>query len=64
MLKKTHLKAEYFPHLFSLSHKPADLSNAVLGSEKDGEFIKLPSYAALESQLGQYSTIIAQVCVC
>ncbi|XP_073320377.1 polycystin-1-like protein 2 [Pagrus major] len=41
--------------------KPADLSNAVLGSEKDGEFIKLPSFSALKSQLGGHSKVIAQM---
>lgn len=48
----------------SPSHKPADLSNVVLGSEKDGEFIKLPSYSALKSQLGGHNRITTQVCLC
>nr|XP_046245454.1 polycystic kidney disease protein 1-like 2 [Scatophagus argus] len=47
--------------IYESFHKPADLSNSVLGSEKDGEFIKLPSYSALQSQLGQYSKISAQM---
>ncbi|XP_044062213.1 polycystic kidney disease protein 1-like 2 [Siniperca chuatsi] len=47
--------------IYQSSHKAADLSNAVLGSEKDGEFIILPSYSALKSQLEGYSTIIAQM---
>ncbi|XP_030269688.1 polycystic kidney disease protein 1-like 2 [Sparus aurata] len=41
--------------------KPDDLNNAVLGSEKDGEFIKLPSFSALKSQLGDKKNIIAQM---
>ncbi|XP_076592826.1 polycystin-1-like protein 3 [Chaetodon auriga] len=47
--------------VYQSSHSPADLSNAVLGSEKDGEFIKLPSYSALESQLGKHNRIISQM---
>lgn len=46
------------------SRAPAQLDNAVLGSEKDGKYIKLPSFSALKSQLGDYKTIIAQVCAC
>ncbi|CAK6973388.1 polycystic kidney disease protein 1-like 2 [Scomber scombrus] len=48
-------------YIYQSSHTPADLSNAVLGSEKDGEYIKLPSFAALESQLGKFSKITAQL---
>ncbi|XP_029937961.1 polycystic kidney disease protein 1-like 2 [Myripristis murdjan] len=47
--------------IYHSTHKPAGMSNAVLGSEKDGMFIKFPSYSALESQLGQYKTISAQM---
>nr|XP_033488033.1 polycystic kidney disease protein 1-like 2 [Epinephelus lanceolatus] len=47
--------------IYQSSHTPADLSNAVLGSEQDGEFIILPSLAALQSQLGGRSPIIAQM---
>lgn len=45
------------------SYDPADLNFAVLGSEKDGEFIRLPSYSALEPQLGRPSKVVAQVCL-
>ncbi|XP_056234655.1 polycystic kidney disease protein 1-like 2 isoform X1 [Seriola aureovittata] len=48
-------------NIYQSSRKPADLDNAVLGSEKDGEFIKLPSFSALQGQLGDASTIIAQM---
>ncbi|XP_042266749.1 polycystic kidney disease protein 1-like 2 [Thunnus maccoyii] len=48
-------------YIYQGSYAPADLSNAVLGSEKDGEFIRLPSYEALKPQLGRYSTIITQM---
>ncbi|KAI3377578.1 hypothetical protein L3Q82_008747, partial [Scortum barcoo] len=46
--------------IYESSHTPADLSNAVLGSEEDGDFIKLPSLSALQPQLGDNNTIIAQ----
>ncbi|XP_039984198.1 polycystic kidney disease protein 1-like 2 isoform X7 [Xiphias gladius] len=47
--------------IYQSNHKPADLGNAVLGSEIDGEFIKLPSYSALQAQLGEHSKILAQM---
>ncbi|XP_041797280.1 polycystic kidney disease protein 1-like 2 [Chelmon rostratus] len=47
--------------IYQSSHSPADLSNAVLGSERDGAFIRLPSYSALEAQLGKHSRIISQM---
>ncbi|GLD47389.1 polycystic kidney disease protein 1-like 2 isoform X1 [Lates japonicus] len=34
------------------TYTPSDLGNAVLGSEKDGEFVKLPPFSALQSQVG------------
>lgn len=46
-----------------LSFETADLNNAVLGSEQEGEFIRLPSFSALNPQLAQYKTVITQVCV-
>ncbi|KAK9542862.1 hypothetical protein VZT92_000688 [Zoarces viviparus] len=49
--------------IYQSTHTPTDLSDSVLGSEKDGAFVKLPSYAALGPQLGKYSTIIAQLAV-
>ncbi|XP_034384503.1 polycystic kidney disease protein 1-like 2 [Cyclopterus lumpus] len=48
-------------NIFQSRHTPTDLSNAVLGSEKDSEFAKLPSYAALGPQLGKYNPITAQL---
>lgn len=55
----------YFPKCYFRSprHTPSDLSNSVLGSEKEGGFVQLPSFGALESQLGKYNPIIVQVCV-
>ncbi|XP_074481384.1 polycystin-1-like protein 2 [Sebastes fasciatus] len=47
--------------IYQSTHTPTSLSNAVLGSEQDGEYVVLPSFAALESQLGGYSKIIAQM---
>ncbi|KAM7406033.1 hypothetical protein PAMP_000438 [Pampus punctatissimus] len=48
-------------NIYQSSHTPAELGNIVLGSEEDGEFIKFPSYASLQSQLGKYSTVITQI---
>ncbi|XP_038557671.1 polycystic kidney disease protein 1-like 2 isoform X2 [Micropterus salmoides] len=47
--------------IYQNSSKPAEISNVVLGSEKDGTFIRLPSYSAIQSQLGGYSAIISQM---
>lgn len=47
--------------IYQSSHTLAELNNAVLGSEKDGEFIKLPSLSALKSQLGNAENIVAQM---
>uniref|UniRef100_UPI003AAB5C42 polycystin-1-like protein 2 n=1 Tax=Centroberyx gerrardi TaxID=166262 RepID=UPI003AAB5C42 len=47
--------------IYQSSHTPASLDNAILGSEKDGVYIKLPPYSLLKSQLGQYQTINAQM---
>ncbi|XP_035484837.2 polycystic kidney disease protein 1-like 2 [Scophthalmus maximus] len=47
--------------IYQRSYKSADLGNAVLGSEKDGEFVKLPSYSALRAQLKGQSTIYTQM---
>lgn len=44
------------------SHTLSDISNAVLGSPEDGEYIKLPSYSAMMSQIGGHHRITAQVC--
>lgn len=49
-------------HIPLLRHTPTELGNAVLGSEDDGEFIRLPPYSALERHLGDYDSVIAQVC--
>ncbi|KAK1891842.1 Polycystic kidney disease protein 1-like 2 [Dissostichus eleginoides] len=47
--------------IYQSTHTPAELGNAVLGSEQDGVFIKLPSFAALKSQLGEYDSITYQM---
>ena len=47
-----------------VSFKPADLDGAVLGSVTDGEFVKLPSYSALQSQVKRTGKVYTQVCVC
>ncbi|XP_053279260.1 polycystic kidney disease protein 1-like 2 [Pleuronectes platessa] len=47
--------------IYQNSFKPADLDGAVLGSVKDGEFVKLPSYSALQSQLKGYSKVYTQL---
>ncbi|XP_056268726.1 polycystic kidney disease protein 1-like 2 [Pseudoliparis swirei] len=49
--------------IFQSRHTPSDLSNSVLGSEKEGGFVQLPSFGALESQLGKYNPIIVQLAV-
>lgn len=40
---------------------PADLNHVVLGSQQDGEYIKLPSFSALKSQIRGQNRITAQV---
>lgn len=50
--------------LYFFSHKAADLNHAVLGSEEEGGYIKLPSFLAMQSQLGGNDNIITQVCLC
>ncbi|KAF7212109.1 transcript variant X2 [Nothobranchius furzeri] len=40
---------------------PKDLNNAVLGSVSDGGFVQLPPYSALQSSLGKYATVTAQI---
>lgn len=42
---------------------PSDLHNVVLGSQQDGEYIKLPSFSALKSQIRGPNRITAQVCL-
>ncbi|KAM6943581.1 uncharacterized protein pkd1l3 [Xenentodon cancila] len=42
-------------------HKATALGSAVLGSEEDGEYIKLPSYSAMKSYLQKYDKVIAQI---
>lgn len=45
------------------SHTVPSLSNAVLGSQRDGEYIKLPSDSAMASQIKGNRRITSQVCV-
>ncbi|KAM8876289.1 polycystin-1-like protein 2 [Synchiropus picturatus] len=40
---------------------PSDISDEVLGSEKDGEMIILPEFSVLEAQVARYSTVTAQM---
>ncbi|KAF3686523.1 Polycystic kidney disease protein 1-like 2 PC1-like 2 protein Polycystin-1L2 Precursor [Channa argus] len=47
--------------IYQRSFNPTDLNNAVLGSEADGEFVKFPSYSALQDQLGLSNPVIAQL---
>ncbi|XP_051236275.1 polycystic kidney disease protein 1-like 2 [Dicentrarchus labrax] len=47
--------------VYQRSSKPAELDHGVLGSEKDGTFIKLPSFSALKSWLVGYDSVIAQM---
>ncbi|TKS70244.1 Polycystic kidney disease protein 1-like 2 PC1-like 2 protein [Collichthys lucidus] len=47
--------------IYQASFKTADLDNAVLGSEQEGEFIRLPSFSALNPQLAQYKTVFTQM---
>ncbi|KAG8001601.1 Polycystic kidney disease protein 1-like 2, partial [Nibea albiflora] len=47
--------------VYQTSFKTADLDNAVLGSEQEGEFIRLPSFSALKPQLEQYERVITQM---
>lgn len=53
------LRAE---QLYLLSYKAAELNHTVLGSQDDGSYIKLPSFSALQSQLGEHDSIVTQVC--
>ncbi|KAM4593570.1 polycystin-1-like protein 3 [Odontesthes bonariensis] len=48
-------------NIYLSAHEPADLNNAVLGSESDGVYIKLPSYSALAPHLKSHKKITAQV---
>ncbi|XP_051919019.1 polycystic kidney disease protein 1-like 2 isoform X1 [Hippocampus zosterae] len=48
--------------IYLSSHNPEDLSNVILGSVEDGEFIIMPPYSVLQSHIGRYEKIIAQVC--
>lgn len=45
------------------SHTVPSLSNAVFGSQRDGEYIKLPSDSAMASQIKGHRRITSQVCV-
>ncbi|XP_068506546.1 polycystin-1-like protein 2 isoform X2 [Syngnathus scovelli] len=47
--------------IYQSSHKPEDLSNVILGSVEDGEFIIMPPYSILQSHIGQHERIIAQM---
>ncbi|XP_029353372.1 polycystic kidney disease protein 1-like 2 [Echeneis naucrates] len=49
--------------IYQRRHNPADISYAVLGSEKDGTFIKLPSFSALQGQLGDSTMITTQMTI-
>lgn len=69
-VRSAQLHAERFCEWVSLnvclwsSHMPADLNNVVLGSQQDGEYIKLPSFSALKSQIRGQNRITAQVRLC
>ncbi|XP_032415639.1 polycystic kidney disease protein 1-like 2 [Xiphophorus hellerii] len=43
------------------AYKPEKLSNAVLGSKEDGGMVKLPSFSAMQSSIGKYDNVIAQM---
>ncbi|XP_078800525.1 polycystin-1-like protein 2 isoform X2 [Oryzias latipes] len=47
--------------IYQKAYKTQELNNAVLGSEENGEYIKLPPYSALSSQLENYSDVTAQI---
>ncbi|XP_056876107.1 polycystic kidney disease protein 1-like 3 [Takifugu flavidus] len=47
--------------MYQSSHMPADLDNVVLGSQQDGEYIKLPSFSALKSQIRGQNRITTQM---
>ncbi|XP_077448709.1 polycystin-1-like protein 2 isoform X2 [Stigmatopora argus] len=47
--------------IYHSSHIPEDLSNVILGSVEDGEFIIMPPYSVLQSHIGQYKKIHAQM---
>ncbi|XP_062417998.1 polycystin-1-like protein 2 [Pungitius pungitius] len=47
--------------LYQSRKTPANLSNSVLGSVKDGEYVKLPSQEALGNRFESYPTVIAQL---
>ncbi|XP_072237414.1 polycystin-1-like protein 2 [Leuresthes tenuis] len=47
--------------MYLSTHEPADLGNAVLGSESDGYYFKLPSYSALAPHLKNHKKISTQV---
>ncbi|XP_054900721.1 polycystic kidney disease protein 1-like 2 [Poeciliopsis prolifica] len=43
------------------AYTPEELSNAVVGSQEDGGMVKLPSFSALQSSIGKYKDVIAQM---
>lgn len=43
------------------SRTPTDIGNAALGSQQDGEYVKLPSYSEMGSQIEGYQIITMQV---
>ncbi|XP_036065860.1 polycystic kidney disease protein 1-like 2 isoform X2 [Oryzias melastigma] len=47
--------------IYQKAYKSQDLNRAVLGSEESGEYIQLPSFSALSSQLANYSTVTTQM---
>ncbi|KAG7235194.1 hypothetical protein INR49_003105, partial [Caranx melampygus] len=47
--------------IYQTTRKPDELGNAVLGSEADGEFIRLPSFSALMGQFGDAASITSQM---
>ncbi|KAK5617940.1 hypothetical protein CRENBAI_024468 [Crenichthys baileyi] len=47
--------------VYTSVYKPTNLNKAVLGSEEDGGIVKLPSFSAMESRIGKYNSVIAQM---
>ncbi|XP_054628004.1 polycystic kidney disease protein 1-like 2 [Dunckerocampus dactyliophorus] len=47
--------------IYQSSHTPEDLGNVILGSVEDGEYIIMPPYSVLQSHIGQYRKLLAQM---
>ncbi|XP_074522616.1 polycystin-1-like protein 2 [Halichoeres trimaculatus] len=47
--------------LYQDSFTPPSLSNAMIGSKKDGEYVIFPEYSVLKPQLQQHSSVISQL---